>query len=68
MTNGVVATSIDLPVKERIAQGLGHVGVRITLSLIMQLCVFVLGSLTTVDGLRVCPIIVYAFGMRTGGE
>ena len=53
LTNGVVATSIDLPVRERIAHGLSHVGVRITMGLLTHLTVFVVGSLTSIDALRV---------------
>ncbi|KAJ3073424.1 hypothetical protein HDU98_001544 [Podochytrium sp. JEL0797] len=52
MTNAVVTSSIDLPVKERVGIGLSKVGAKMTYSLASELCLLVLVSLIDVPALQ----------------
>ncbi|KAJ3016177.1 UNVERIFIED_CONTAM: hypothetical protein HDU68_012379, partial [Siphonaria sp. JEL0065] len=52
MTNAVVTSAIDLPVKERVGIGLSKVGAKMTFSLTRELCLLVLVSLINVPALQ----------------
>ncbi|KAG0042083.1 hypothetical protein BGZ83_000919 [Gryganskiella cystojenkinii] len=52
LVHAVVETSMDLPVKERVGRGLGAVGVSITLTLIAELCLLIIGAMTTIPAVQ----------------
>ncbi|KAF9171431.1 hypothetical protein BGX21_008199 [Mortierella sp. AD011] len=52
LVHAVVETSMDLPVKERVGRGLGAVGVSITLTLVAELCLLVIGAMTTIPAVQ----------------
>ncbi|KAF9111514.1 hypothetical protein BGX27_004806 [Mortierella sp. AM989] len=52
LVHAVVETSMDLPVKERVGRGLGTVGVSITLTLVAELCLLVIGAMTTIPAVQ----------------
>ncbi|KAF9321612.1 hypothetical protein BG003_000928 [Podila horticola] len=52
LVHAVVETSMDLPVKERVGRGLGAVGVSITMTLIAELCLLVVGAMTTIPAVQ----------------
>ncbi|KAF9921815.1 hypothetical protein FBU30_008114 [Linnemannia zychae] len=52
LVHAVVETSMDLPVKERVGRGLGTVGVSITLTLLAELCLLIIGAMTTIPAVQ----------------
>jgi len=52
LVHAVVETSMDLPVKERVGRGLGAVGVSITMTLIAELCLLIVGAMTTIPAVQ----------------
>eukprot|EP00124_Ichthyophonus_hoferi_P001726 Ihof_evm9s98 gene=Ihof_evmTU9s98 len=52
ITNAVVTTSLDLPVRERVAEGLAKAGAPVLLSLAAKLSLTALGTLTSIPALR----------------
>ncbi|ORY37662.1 sterol response element binding protein cleavage-activating protein [Rhizoclosmatium globosum] len=52
MTNAVVTSSIDLPVRERVGIGLSKVGAKMTSKVFHELCLLVLVSLINVPALQ----------------
>ncbi|KAF9915883.1 hypothetical protein BX616_005148 [Lobosporangium transversale] len=52
LVHAVVETSMDLPVKERVGRGLGTVGVSITMTLVAELCLLVIGAMTTIPAVQ----------------
>ncbi|KAF9187814.1 hypothetical protein BGZ50_001739 [Haplosporangium sp. Z 11] len=52
LVHAVVETSIDLPVKERVGRGLASVGVSITMTLVAELCLLVIGAMTTIPAVQ----------------
>ncbi|KAF9204296.1 hypothetical protein BGZ49_005451 [Haplosporangium sp. Z 27] len=52
LVHAVVETSMDLPVKERVGRGLGTAGVSITLTLVAELCLLVVGAMTTIPAVQ----------------
>ncbi|KAG0232436.1 hypothetical protein BGW42_008154 [Actinomortierella wolfii] len=52
LVHAVVETSMDLPVKERVGRGLGAVGVSITMSLLAELCLLIVGAMTTIPAVQ----------------
>ncbi|KAI8821348.1 sterol-sensing domain of SREBP cleavage-activation-domain-containing protein [Fimicolochytrium jonesii] len=52
LTNSVVMTSLDLPVKERVGIGLSKVGASMTASLGGEMCLLLLASLTSIPTLQ----------------
>ncbi|KAI8842272.1 sterol-sensing domain of SREBP cleavage-activation-domain-containing protein [Chytriomyces cf. hyalinus JEL632] len=69
MTNAVVTTSLDLPIKERIGIGLSKVGVKMTRSLAGQLIILMVVSVIDVPALQefclfACVAVVIDFMMQ----
>ncbi|KAG0017552.1 hypothetical protein BGZ80_008174 [Entomortierella chlamydospora] len=63
LVHAVVETSMDLPVKERVGRGLGAVGVSITLTLVAELCLLVIGAMTTIPAMvGVMAYLGYIYG------
>ncbi|CAO3574475.1 unnamed protein product [Mortierella alpina] len=52
LVHAVVETSMDLPVKERVGRGLGSVGVSITMTLVAELCLLIVGAMTTIPAVQ----------------
>ncbi|KAI8600321.1 sterol-sensing domain of SREBP cleavage-activation-domain-containing protein [Dissophora ornata] len=52
LVHAVVETSMDLPVKERVGRGLGTVGVSITMTLLAELCLLIIGAMTTIPAVQ----------------
>jgi hypothetical protein len=52
LVHAVVETSMDLPVRERVGRGLGTVGVSITLTLFAELCLLIIGAMTTIPAVQ----------------
>ncbi|TPX71228.1 hypothetical protein SpCBS45565_g01237 [Spizellomyces sp. 'palustris'] len=52
LTNAVVTTSMDLPVKERVGLGLGKVGVSMSLSLGGEMCLLLISSTMSIPALQ----------------
>jgi hypothetical protein len=52
LVHAVVETSMDLPVKERVGRGLGAVGVSITMTLAAELCLLIIGAMTTIPAVQ----------------
>ncbi|KAJ3023399.1 hypothetical protein HKX48_003316 [Thoreauomyces humboldtii] len=52
LTNAVVMTSLDLPVKERVGLGLSKVGASMTLSLGGEMCLLIIASATSIPALQ----------------
>eukprot|EP01137_Pigoraptor_chileana_P012185 Opistho-2@64258 len=52
ITNSVVSTSLDLPVKIRIAEGMSQVGGSITMSLLTELALVIVGMGTSIPTLQ----------------
>ncbi|KAG0216104.1 hypothetical protein BGX28_006000 [Mortierella sp. GBA30] len=52
LVHAVVETSMDLPVKERVGRGLGTVGVSITMTLVAELCLLIVGAMTTIPAVQ----------------
>ncbi|KAL1924337.1 uncharacterized protein VTP21DRAFT_7372 [Calcarisporiella thermophila] len=52
LTNAIVATSVDLPVKERVGLGVKNVGVPISTTLIFELIVLMLGAMIGLPSVR----------------
>ncbi|KAF8948961.1 hypothetical protein BGZ47_000636 [Haplosporangium gracile] len=52
LVHAVVETSMDLPVKERVGRGLSTVGVSITLTLFAELCLLIIGAMTTIPAVQ----------------
>ncbi|KAG0002830.1 hypothetical protein BGZ65_002289 [Modicella reniformis] len=52
LVHAVVETSLALPVRERVGLGLGTVGVSITLTLVSELCLLVVGAMTTIPAVQ----------------
>ncbi|KAG0201974.1 hypothetical protein BGX33_009992 [Mortierella sp. NVP41] len=52
LVHAVVETSMDLPVRERVGRGLGTVGVSITLTLVAELCLLIIGAMTTIPAVQ----------------
>lgn len=52
LTNAVVNTSLDLPVKERVGLGLSQVAIKMSLSLGGEMVILLLGSLISIRALQ----------------
>ncbi|KAF9984023.1 hypothetical protein BGZ75_004408 [Mortierella antarctica] len=52
LVHAVVETSMDLPVRERVGRGLGSVGVSITMTLVAELCLLIVGAMTTIPAVQ----------------
>ncbi|KAF9168058.1 hypothetical protein DFQ26_001761, partial [Actinomortierella ambigua] len=52
LVHAVVETSMDLPVKERVGRGLATVGVSITMTLLAELCLLIVGAMTTIPAVQ----------------
>lgn len=52
LVHAVVETSMDLPVRERVGRGLGTVGVSITMTLVAELCLLIIGAMTTIPAVQ----------------
>ncbi|KAI8353467.1 hypothetical protein B0O80DRAFT_498889 [Mortierella sp. GBAus27b] len=52
LVHAVVETSIDMSVKERVGRGLGAVGVSITLTLVAELCLLVIGAMVAIPAVQ----------------
>ncbi|KAG0308235.1 hypothetical protein BGZ98_008576 [Dissophora globulifera] len=52
LVHAVVETSMDLPVRERVGRGLGSVGVSITLTLVAELSLLIVGAMTTIPAVQ----------------
>ncbi len=52
LTNAVVNTSLDLPVKERVGLGLSQVAIKMSLSLCGEMAILLLGSLISIRALQ----------------
>ncbi|KAI8813555.1 sterol-sensing domain of SREBP cleavage-activation-domain-containing protein [Cladochytrium replicatum] len=52
LTNAVVTTSLDLPVRERVGMGLGKVGLRMITSLTTEMSILLIGSAINIPALQ----------------
>lgn len=52
LVHAVVETSMDLPVRERVGRGLGTVGVSITMTLVAELGLLIIGAMTTIPAVQ----------------
>ncbi|KAI1319707.1 hypothetical protein EDD11_003401 [Mortierella claussenii] len=52
LVHAVVETSMDLPVRERVGRGLGTVGVSITMTLVAELSLLIVGAMTTIPAVQ----------------